>query len=292
LRLKSIILALFVTFLWSTSFVIIKIGLEEIPALTFAGLRYVLAFLCLLPLLINRHYRRQIQNSTPKDWIKLALLGLLFYTFTQGAQFWGLSLLPAVAVSLTLNFTPALVAVMGIFILREIPGGRQWAGMVMFIIGVLIYFLPADLSGGTGLGILVMLFGTLANAAASVAGREINRDKKLSPVVITFISMGIGSVFLLAVGIITQGLPEFNWRIAGILAWLVLLNTAAAFTIWNYTLRHLTAVESSVINGTMLIQIAVLAWIFLGEAITVKELIGMITGGMGALMVQLKKRTS
>ena len=41
--------ALFVTFLWSTSWVLIKIGLEDIPALTFAGLRYGLASLCLLP---------------------------------------------------------------------------------------------------------------------------------------------------------------------------------------------------------------------------------------------------
>jgi len=32
--------ALFVTFLWSSSWVLIKFGLEEIPPLTFAGLRY------------------------------------------------------------------------------------------------------------------------------------------------------------------------------------------------------------------------------------------------------------
>ena len=44
--------ALFVTFLWSTSWVLIKIGLQDIPALTFAGLRYGLAFLCLLPFLL------------------------------------------------------------------------------------------------------------------------------------------------------------------------------------------------------------------------------------------------
>ena len=46
--------------------------------------------------------------------------------------------------------------------------------------------------------------------------------------------------------------------------------------------------ESSIINGTMLIQIAVLAWIFLGEAITIQEGIGMIIAATGALLVQLK----
>jgi len=289
-RLKSLILALFVTFFWSTSFIIIKIGLKEIPALTFAGLRYVLAFFCMMPLLLKKDYRRQIGNLTQSDWTKLSILGLLFYTCTQGAQFLGLSLLPAVAVSLTLNFTPVIAAVMGIFLLREIPAKLQWGGMGLFLAGVAIYFLPADFSGNYGWGIAILIFGALANAASAVAGREINREQKLSPVVVTIVSMGIGSVILLFAGIVTQGLPEFTFRIGGILLWLAVLNTALAFTLWNYTLRHLTAVESSVINGTMLIQIAVLAWVFLGEEITGKEILGMITAGLGALLVQWKRK--
>ncbi|MCU0415460.1 MAG: hypothetical protein MUE91_13855 [Ignavibacteriaceae bacterium] len=48
--------------------------------------------------------------------------------------------------------------------------------------------------------------------------------------------------------------------------------------------------ESSIINGTMLIQIAVLAWIFLSEAISFKEGAGMLIAALGAIMVQLKFR--
>ena len=51
---SAVLQALFVTFLWSTSWVLIRIGLEDIPALTFAGLRYTIAFLCLLPLVLVR----------------------------------------------------------------------------------------------------------------------------------------------------------------------------------------------------------------------------------------------
>ncbi|HXV99759.1 MAG TPA: EamA family transporter, partial [Anaerolineae bacterium] len=53
-HLKTILQALLVTFLWSTSWVLIKFGLRDIPALTFAGLRYSLAFLCLLPFVLSR----------------------------------------------------------------------------------------------------------------------------------------------------------------------------------------------------------------------------------------------
>ncbi len=49
--------------------------------------------------------------------------------------------------------------------------------------------------------------------------------------------------------------------------------------------------ESSIINGTMLIQIAILAWIFLGEGISLREIIGMAIAAVGAVLVQLRKRT-
>ncbi|MBT8380836.1 MAG: EamA family transporter, partial [Ignavibacteria bacterium] len=52
--------------------------------------------------------------------------------------------------------------------------------------------------------------------------------------------------------------------------------------------RTLTAMESSIINGTMLIQIAVLAWIFLGEGISIQEVIGMAIAAVGAVLVQLR----
>ena len=62
-HILSILQALFVTFLWSTSFIIIKWGLVEIPPIIFAGLRYFLAFLCFLPfLLIKRNYVEEIKN--------------------------------------------------------------------------------------------------------------------------------------------------------------------------------------------------------------------------------------
>jgi len=101
--------------------------------------------------------------------------------------------------------------------------------------------------------------------------------------------MGIGSVILLVTGIATQGLPMLsttNWLIVG---WLALANTAFAFTLWNHTLRTLSAMESSIINNTMLIQIPILAWLFLGEFVTGKEILALMIAGMGILLVQLRR---
>lgn len=117
----AVLQALLVTFLWSTSWVLIKFGLQDIPALTFAGLRYVLAFLCLLPIALRSGHLPALGSLFAKWWGWLLALGVLFYTITQGAQFLGLAYLPAVKVNLLLNLTTLLVAIFGMIFLAERP---------------------------------------------------------------------------------------------------------------------------------------------------------------------------
>lgn len=281
---------MFVTFLWSTSFIIIKWGLVEIPPITFAGLRYILAFFCFIPFVLNKKYILEIKQLQSVQWKKLILLGLIFYTFTQGAQFLGLSLLPSVTVSLMLNFTPLIVAIMGIYILNEKPSVLQWIGASLFIIGIITYFFPISLIGSQASGLIIMLIGVLANAVSAIIWRDINRKQNISPVVVTFISMGIGALILLIIGIALSGLPIISLKTWLFLIWLAVINTAFAFTLWNLTLRALTAMESSIINGTMLIQIAVLAWYFLGENISFQAVTGMTIAAIGAVIVQIKRK--
>ncbi len=270
---------------------IIKLGLKEIPPLTFAGLRYFIAFIILLPFIFRKKKIKEIKSLDKKTWQKLILLGIIFYTATQGTQFIGLSLLPSVTVSLWLNFTPIIVALLGIFLISEIPTKQQWIGTILFIVGILVYFFPVSLSSAQTLGLIVMSIGVLANSGSAILGRDINRSGKHHPLVVTVISMGVGAVLLLITGIIVQGLPAINFTTILYLLWLALINTALAFTLWNISLRSLTAMESSIINGTMLIQIALLAWIFLGESISLKEILGMVIAAIGALFVQLKRAT-
>ena len=290
-RTAAIFLALLVTFLWSTSFIIIKWGLSELPPLTYAGLRYVLAFFCLVPFAISKERINEIKSIDRKDLKKLIALGLLFYTFTQGTQFIGLSLLPAVTVSLILNFTPLVVAVMGIFLLSEKPNLSQWGGVFLFLIGIILYFYPKDFSTNKILGIAVMIIGVLANSGSAILGRYINRSAKFNPLTVTVISMGFGSIFILVAGLIFQGLPAISITTFLYLLWLAVVNTAFAFTLWNLSLQKLTAMESSIINGTMLIQIAILAWIFLNETISLNEGTGMMLAALGAILVQIKRKT-
>ena len=288
-RISAVFIALFVVFLWATSWVLIKIGLQEIPALTFAGLRYTLAFIILLPGVILTGRASDLRSISKRSWTKLIFLGLLLYTVTQGAIFVALAYLPAVTVNLLWSFSTITVALLGIRILNERPTSSQWIGVVLATLGAVIYFYPVSFPRNYQIGITVSVIGVLANAGAAILGRDINRSGEMHPLVVTAISMGVGSIVLLTTGIYLQGLPSIGAQGWAIIAWLAVINTALAFTLWNLTLRTLSATESSVINGTMLIWIPILAVVFLDERITTQELIGLIVAGLGTLIVQLRR---
>lgn len=286
-RIAAIFQALLVTLVWSTSWVIIKNYISEIPPLTFAGLRYFLAFLVLAPALFRQ--REAVRSLSPSDWWKLSILGVVFYTLTQGGQFITLKYLDAITFSLLLNFSALLVAVFSAAFLKEKTSALQWLGIGIFLGGVLLYFQPTAAFEGKALGLTLAAATVTANAAASILGRSANRTGVIPPLVVTAISMGVGSALLLGIGLIFQGLPPIS--LAGWLAILVLavVNTAFAFWLWNKTLQVLTAVESSIINNTMLIQITILAWIFLGERVSPVGILGLAVAAAGILLVNLRK---
>lgn len=292
-HLTAILQALFVTFLWSTSWVLIKHGLQDLPALTFAGLRYALAALVLWALLLVDHRKRAALRELPRaTWLKLLGLGVVMYALTQGAQFMALAGLPAQTVTLTLSLTPLLVAFFGTFVLSEPLTPRQWSGVALVAAGVALYFLPLAGLTGTITGWIAVAVGLISNAGSSLYGRSVNRGGQLDPLVVTSVSMGFGAILLLTAGAATQGLPPLSLQSWGIVAWLALVNTAFAFTLWNVTLRRLTAVESSLINNTMLVQIAVLAYLFLGEPLGWKQVCAFALVLIGTVVVQLKRRPS
>lgn len=288
-HLAAILTALFVTLLWSSSWVLIKWGLEEIAPLPFAGLRYALAALVLVPFALTARARASLGRLGARGWLWLLAFGLLQYAITQACQFLALAILPATTLSLMLAFTPALVALMGGLFLGERVGAREWAGVGAFLAGAGLY-LGADLPRGVQLaGLAIGAVGVFANAGQSLLGRKVNRDLGLAPSVVTAVSMAAGAAAILTTGVVAQGWPEMTPRAWAIVGWLAVVNTALAFWLWNRAQAVLGALETSLINNTMLIQIAVLAVIFLGERLSAMQVAGLTLAGAGVLYVQLAR---
>jgi drug/metabolite transporter (DMT)-like permease len=285
---RAVLQSLFVVFLWGTSWVFVKVGLHDLPPLTFAGLRYFLAFVALLVVSLLNNTRSKFFELDKAEWLRILLLGILLYAGTQGAVFVALAYLPAVTVNLLWSFSNVLITMLGAIFLTERPRVLQWAGVLLAVIGAIIFFYPVAIPQNQIIGFSVAVFGVLMNAASSILGRAINRTAKYSPLIITVISMGVGSAVLLAVGFLLEEPPLVDLQSGLIIVWLALVNTAFAFTLWNHTMRTLTAMESSIINSTMLIWVTIFAMTFLHETITIKQLVGLVGTGLGTVIVQLR----
>lgn len=285
-RLIALLEAYLVTFLWSSSYVLVKMGLTEVSPLTLVTLRYVVASLVLLPIAFMRGETAALRDR--RALMKFLFLGLTGYTVAQGLQCVGLFYLPAVSVTFILNFTPVIVLAMGVLALGERPTRLQLAGMLLVLAGAYLYF-NAPLSSNSPLGVLITLVSGLGWASYLVSGRLLFVKGEMRPLGLTSFSMGLGTLVLAAASISFEGLPHVSPSSWAIIIWLGVVNTAVAFFLWNRALQRLEAFEISVLQNTMLVQIAVLAWIFLGESLTVAKLIPMAMVFVGALVVQLRK---
>ena len=287
-RIKAILLSFLVVIIWSTSWILIKIGLRDIPPLTFAALRYFLAFLFLLPFALNRKVKVQIRGFTKSDWLLVILMGTFSYFIAQGAQFLSLDYLPATTLSLLLNLTSILVTVSAIFLIKEFPTRLQVLGVVINLAGIFIFFYPFSDKGNSFLGFFFGAICLFANTIGTLVGRKINHQGRVNPIAVTLVAMGIGSVLMMASGLLWQGLPKLSTQSLIIILILALVNTAFTFVLWNYTLQTLTAVESSIINGTMLVFITIFSWIFLNETQNLQGIIGLILAFAGAIIVNFR----
>ena len=283
---KAVWLALLVTFLWSTSWLLIKIGLKGVPPLTFAGLRYMLAFLCLLPFFLRSSGGQVLRQMDRRTWLRMLALGIVFYTLAQGAQYISLSYLPAVTLNLILGFNPVLVTLLGIVMLAEVPNWLQWLGVALAVAGVVVYFYPVQNPAGQVFGLAAGLVCLLATAYSAILGRSVNRRGDLTPLNVTVISMGIGAPLMLLAGLLTEKWVPISLGSWLIIVYLAVVNTALAFTLWNMTLGTLPAMESSMINNAMTVQVPVMAVIFLGEHLGFKEVWGLALIALGVLAVQ------
>lgn len=290
---RAVVLAIAVTFLWSSSWILTRWAIDDhgMTPILGAGLRYLLACVILASVVaVSRGDRRQARALDRRDLGALVVLGLLFYALTQGAQVIAIASQPAATSSLVLSFTPLLVALVSQGLLGERPTQVQLLGAMVIVVGASLY-LSGDL-GMTAVGMLAALTGLAANVASSILGRAVNRSLRLSARVVTTVSMAIGAVTLVAIGLLIEGMPRLDPVGWGLVAWMAVVNTALAFSWWNESLRHLAATESAAINNLMLLQIAVLAWLLLGEVPGPVQWVGMLLVTLGVIAARAQSRVA
>ena len=285
-RYLAIGLSLAVTIIWSSTFVIVKIGLETLGPLTIAGLRYFIGALVLLPfMLFQKSQRKPITRNL---WLRLILIGISSYTIANGALFWGLQFIPATTGSFLLSMMPLFVLVGGAVFLKELPTRWQLFGVVLSLLGSGLFF-SSGLDLGETRGMWIVVIGLFGFMSFILIGRGVAREKILDTLTLTTLPLFIGGAVTIILALFLEGIPQFT-RI-GLLAvlWLAVINTALGYFLYNHALRDLTALEMNTIMNLSPLMTALLSWLILGDKLRIIQLTGMIVVIVGVIFVQRAK---
>jgi drug/metabolite transporter (DMT)-like permease len=285
--LIAVLGAFFVTFLWSTSFVIIKIGLKTATPMLFSGFRYLLASVILLLIVFfNKKSRNEFKSLKREQVIILFVYGIIFISLTQGFQYLSLNLLPAITVSQLLTITPVIVLLLSNFLLKEIPSKLDVILLVTTLLGVSLFYYPFQIPLSQILGLFFLIICLISNASSTILGRYINSTLEKNSLTITAVSMFFGGLILTISGFLFETF-SFSATEVFYVVFLAIVNTAFTFTIWNKAMKTLRALDISLINNTMLPQITILSIIFLAETVTPLEFFSLVIVLVSVVLIQI-----
>lgn len=292
--LNTAVFAIIACLLWSSAFVGIKIGLPYTTPLQFAGTRFFISGLMILPFTGNpKQYLILFRQS-----IKIVLIIALLNTVIQYSMFYlGLSMVPAALAAIVIGAGPLFVAGVAHFMM---PGDRMtWAKSFVFIFGfsgiVLVSLGRNEFSGMAQTGLLGIGLLLLVNLSSGFGNVFVVRDaKNIPPLVLSSSTMIIGGATLFLFSLPIEGFhPEVKpLEYYASLAWLSFLS-ATAISIW-FTLLKRPEVKVSDLNfWKFLIPVlgAILAWIILpDEKVSLIAVAGMSIIAISLIMLNIMKR--
>jgi drug/metabolite transporter (DMT)-like permease len=280
--------------IWGSTWLAIKLGLRDLPPITFAGIRFALAALLLGIIVLVRRIRLP---TSAREWRLLAYTGLLSITVNYALVFWGEQYISSGLAALLSATVPLFGLPLAHRYLEAEPlTGWKIAGVLLGLLGITVVFSGELGTGGpralwASAGIVV---AALATAHAGVLVKA--RGTHIEPAVLAGIQMAGGCLPLLLGGMVLEGSPlRFHWTPLAFatLAYLTILGSVIAFLMYYWLIRH-TAVTGVLMIPLVTPLVAVLIGIgFGGELIGWHTAVGgaAIIGGVALAVLQGQKRS-
>ena len=280
--------------IWGSTWLFIKLGLQDLPPLTFAGIRFVIA--CTILFLFIR-LRGLHLPKTRSDWGFLAVTGILSFGLNYGLVFWGEQYISSGLAAVLQSTLPAFGLV---FAHLHLPGERlSWAkifGVILGVCGVGVVFSnQLAVEGRQALaGCVALVLSALFAAYANVMVKA--RGTKLDPAILAGGQMFFGLLLLFAVGLPMEGNPlNFRWTPMALISlfYLAVVGSVIAFVLYYWLVLKIDVTKSMLIALVTPVVAVILGMIVLDEEIGWRTLIGgaMIMTGISFIVVRRTVQT-
>jgi drug/metabolite transporter (DMT)-like permease len=287
LRVKELeiekLLPLVFVFLWSTGFIGAKLGLPYVEPMTFLEIRFLFVTALLLPLC----WLSGAPWPAPREAGRMAVSGSLLQAGYLGGVFASIHQgMPAGVSALITGLQPLLTAVLAVWLLGERLRPRQWLGLLLGLVGVVLVVwesmraveMPVAAVGLSTLALVSISLGTVwqKRHGASVDLR--------TGAALQFIA---AAVVLAPFALLETGSILWSGELVFALTWLVLVLSLGAIFLLLYLIRRGAATQVASLFYLVPPSTALIAWPLFGETYSALAAAGM---GLAMLAVWLVMR--
>ena len=277
---KAVVLLLLITLSWGAAFLFMKMGLQELEPYNVLFLRFTVAFVAALPMLIRQ--RRHFNRVALRDGVVLGLILTALFIFLLNGLKQTTSANAGFLTSLTVVYVPLILAVKT----RSMPTRPVLAGMLLFLCGIGLMTLGQGFNGanvGDGLCAIGSFFYAVQICYTNYA------IKRSDPMLIGVLQLGTTAVFGLILTLIfeTPALPSTPSGIFAILM-LGIFCSAFGFAMQPVAQRHSTPTQTGFIFALEPVFSAILGVLILHERLSASAVAGIVLAFAGMVVSNLK----
>src|SRR2546423_468010 len=276
-RAKLAAIAAFVALclIWSSTWLAIKLGLRDLPPISFVAIRFIIAVIVLLAISVGRV---PLLPPNRGDFKLLAWTGVLMFCVNYALLFWA-ELYVSSGLSAVLQATiPIFGMVFAHFVIPTEPlRGARIAGAVLALGGVaVICSRLLDFGGLLAFwGGVAIVFGAAGAAFSNVLLKA--RAIRLAPAMIAAWQMIFGLVPLIIAGLLFEGNPlHFHWtaRATFCLFYLAIPGSAFAFLLLYWLMPRMSVTNLQTISFITPPGAVLFGWLLGGESFSLWSLTG------------------
>ncbi len=251
-------------------FVVVKIGVREMPPWTFCFLRALISALVLLPF-VSGHFRDMIA-LVRRRWLEAAFIGAIGLGLTQGVMFVALAHTSAINVGIIFALAPMVTMLLACVILHEPMNGWRGIGLAIAFVGIVTIAVHGSLAILLGLkigiGDLYAFCAILFFGGYTVLLKRAKFDLPTLPLLVILLFAGSASVLPFSLWEIAHGEHEHLARTGYLaLAYTGVIGGAFMYFLYNSSVAILGASRAGMLIYTQTIFATFFAWLTLGERI-------------------------
>ncbi|WP_306114351.1 MULTISPECIES: DMT family transporter [unclassified Roseovarius] len=284
--IRAIVAGLCFAFMWSSAFTSARIIVAAAPPLTALSLRFLISGLLgvLIAWMLGQSWR-----LTRAQWRATIIFGICQNALYLGLNFVAMQTIEASLAAIVASTMPLLVALAGWAFFGERVGTLGMIGLIAGLIGVII-IMGARLQGGIDmmglglcvLGVIALTFATMMVRGATSGGNFL---------MVVGLQMLVGSAVLSVAAAATETIEiTWSWQLIAAFAYTTLIPGLAATLVWFWLVNRIGAVKAATFHFLNPFLGVVIAALILGEALGLREMLGVAVIAAGILAVQLSKQ--